>query len=89
MADLLLELFSEEIPARMQEQAAANLRRVVTERLTAAKLEFGDAKAYATPRRLCLVVRGLPTIQPDVTEERRGPRAEAGKRRRESGHWTT
>jgi len=77
MADLLLELFSEEIPARMQKQAAANLRRAVTERLAAAELQFADATAYATPRRLALVVRGLPTTQPDVSEERRGPRADA------------
>ena len=77
MAELLLELFSEEIPARMQGQAAADLRRLVSERLTQAGLAFGQAESFATPRRLALVIDGLPSAQPDVREERRGPRADA------------
>lgn len=74
MAELLLEIFSEEIPARMQARAADDLKRLVTEAMTAAGLTFDSAAAYATPRRLALTVDGLPLTQPDVTEERRGPR---------------
>ena len=77
MAELLLELFSEEIPARMQAPAADDLKRLVTKGLEAANLRFDDARAYAGPRRLTLVVDGLPDIQPDVTEEKRGPRTDA------------
>ena len=77
MAGLLLELFSEEIPARMQGRAAGDLKRLVTDGLKGAGLELARAEAYATPRRLTLVVDGLPTAQPDVREERRGPRADA------------
>ncbi len=74
MAELLLELASEEIPARMQARAAEDLKRLVTERLTAAKLDFAHAAAFATPRRLALVVKGLPKQQPDTAEERKGPK---------------
>ncbi len=74
MAELLLELFSEEIPARMQARAAEDLKRLVTEKLKTAGLAFTRADAYATPRRLALVVDGLPTSQPDVKEEKKGPR---------------
>lgn len=74
MAEFLLELFSEEIPARMQARAADDLKRLVTEKLKAAGLNFTRADAYATPRRLALVVDGLPTAQPDVKEEKKGPR---------------
>ena len=74
MAELLLELFSEEIPARMQARAAEDLKRLVTEKLKAAGLSFSRADAYATPRRLTLVIDGLPTAQPDVREEKKGPR---------------
>ncbi|MCW9034890.1 MAG: glycine--tRNA ligase subunit beta [Rhodospirillales bacterium] len=77
MAELLLELFSEEIPARMQLRAADDLKRLVTASLKKAGLEFSEANAYVTPRRLALVVDGLPKAQPDVSEERRGPRADA------------
>ena len=80
MAELLLELLSEEIPARMQDRAADDLKRLVCERLEKAGLGFESARAFATPRRLALVVDGLPTAQPDVTEERRGPRADAPER---------
>ena len=74
MPDLLLELFSEEIPARMQAKAAEDLRRMVTEKLVAEGLVYEGAKAFATPRRLALTVVGIPVRQPDLKEERRGPR---------------
>src|SRR5215467_8327559 len=74
MPDLLLELFSEEIPARMQAKAADDLRRMVTDRLVAEGLVYDGAKAFATPRRLALMVHGVPARQPDLKEERRGPR---------------
>src|SRR5215510_14754786 len=77
MPDLLLELLSEDIPARMQARAAEDLKRLVTEKLREAGLAFTAANAYATPRRLALVVDGLPLAQPDVTEEKRGPRVGA------------
>src|SRR5712672_4690227 len=74
MPDLLLELFSEEIPARMQAKAADDLRRMVTDRLVGEGLVYEGAKAFATPRRLALTVHGIPARQPDLKEERRGPR---------------
>jgi len=74
MPDLLLELFSEEIPARMQAKAADDLRRMVTDRLVAEGLVYEGAKAFATPRRLALTVHGIPARQSDLKEERRGPR---------------
>ncbi len=77
MAELLLELFSEEIPARMQARASDELKRLVTEKLKEAGLAFTRAGAFATPRRLALVVDGLPESQPDLREERRGPRVGA------------
>ena len=70
MAELLLELLSEEIPARMQARAADDLKRLVSDGLKAAGLEFKAACAFATPRRLALVVDGLPTARADA---RRGP----------------
>ncbi|WP_407176431.1 glycine--tRNA ligase subunit beta [Bradyrhizobium sp. STM 3562] len=77
MPDLLLELFSEEIPARMQAKAADDLRRMVTDRLVAEGLVYEGAKAFATPRRLALTVHGIPVRQPDLKDERRGPRLDA------------
>lgn len=77
MAELLLELFSEEIPARMQARASADLKKLVTDKLKAAGLAFDSANDYVTPRRLTLVIEGLPEKQPDVSEERRGPRVDA------------
>ncbi len=77
MPDLLLELFSEEIPARMQGQAAADLRRLVTDALVERGLTYEGAQAFATPRRLALHVAGLPARQPDTREERKGPRVGA------------
>jgi glycyl-tRNA synthetase beta chain len=77
MPELLLELFSEEIPARMQARAAADLKRLVCEKLKEQGLTFDRADAYATPRRLALVVDGLPEKQPDRTIEKKGPRVGA------------
>ncbi len=77
MSDLLLELFSEEIPARMQRRAAEDLRKLVTDALVERGLLYEGAKAYATPRRLALQVVGLPAKGQDVREERRGPRVGA------------
>ena len=77
MPDLLLELLSEEIPARMQAQAAKDLARLVTEKLTALDLPAKAAQAYVTPRRLTLFVEGLPERQPDRTVEVKGPRVGA------------
>jgi glycyl-tRNA synthetase beta chain len=77
MAELLLELLSEEIPARMQARAAEDLKRLVVEGLKTAGLSFDAARAFATPRRLALVVEGLPLAQPDISEEKRGPRVGA------------
>ena len=77
MAELLLELLSEEIPARMQARAAANLKRLVCDGLKEAGLEYDSAGAYVTPRRLTLVVDGLPSETPDISEERRGPATSA------------
>ncbi|OKO83178.1 glycyl-tRNA synthetase subunit beta [Bradyrhizobium sp. NAS80.1] len=74
MPDLLLELFSEEIPARMQAKAADDLRRMVTDKLVAEGLVYDGAKAFATPRRLALIVHGIPVRQPDLKTERRGPK---------------
>ena len=77
MPDLLLELFSEEIPARMQAQAAADLRKLVTDRLVDAGLVYDGAKAFVTPRRLALSVHGIPARQADLREEKKGPRVGA------------
>ena len=74
MPDLLLEFLSEEIPARMQARAADDLRRMVTERLVAAGLACEGAKSFVTPRRLALSVHGVPMRQPDIKEEKKGPR---------------
>ena len=77
MPDLLLELFSEEIPARMQARAAEDLRKAMTDRLVAAGLVYEGAKAFVTPRRLTLSVHGVPARQPDLREEKKGPRVGA------------
>jgi glycyl-tRNA synthetase beta chain len=77
MPDLLLEFFSEEIPARMQARAAEDLKKLVTDRLVAAGLTYDGAKAFATPRRLALTVAGIPVRQPDVKDERKGPKVGA------------
>ena len=77
MPDFLLELFSEEIPARMQAQAADDLRRLVTGALTEQGLSFEGAVSFATPRRLALHIAGLPERQQDRREVRKGPRVGA------------
>ncbi|RIK99599.1 MAG: glycine--tRNA ligase subunit beta [Proteobacteria bacterium] len=77
MPDLLLELFSEEIPARMQARAADDLRRLVADKLVAEGLVYEGIKAFATPRRLALTVHGIPARQPDLKDERKGPRVGA------------
>src|SRR5512135_3485369 len=77
MPDLLLEFFSEEIPARMQARAADDLRKLVTDRLVDAGLTYEGAKAFATPRRLALSVHGVPARSPDVKDERKGPKVGA------------
>ncbi|MDE1152122.1 MAG: glycine--tRNA ligase subunit beta [Micavibrio sp.] len=77
MAEFLLELFSEEIPARMQVKAADDLRDLLTKALTDKGLTFTKAEAHSTPRRITVVVDGLPEQQPDTTVEKRGPRVDA------------
>ncbi|MGC9954915.1 MAG: glycine--tRNA ligase subunit beta [Rhizomicrobium sp.] len=77
MPDLLLELFCEEIPARMQTQAAKDLERLVVGALSDRGLLFDGVKSFAGPRRLTLTVHGLPAKQPDVSEEKKGPRVNA------------
>ncbi|MCA3626979.1 MAG: glycine--tRNA ligase subunit beta [Methylobacterium sp.] len=77
MPDLLLELFSEEIPARMQRQAAEDLKKLVTNALVDRGLVYEGARAFATPRRLALTIAGLPSRQPDTREEKKGPRISA------------
>lgn len=77
MPDLLLELLTEEIPARMQMQAMEDLRHIAFQKLRASGFETSGIRSFVTPRRLTLVVEGLPSKQPDVVEERRGPRVDA------------
>ncbi len=77
MPDLLLELFSEEIPARMQRQAAEDLKRLVTNALVERNLLYEGAQSFVTPRRLTLHVVGLPAAQANSREERKGPRVGA------------
>ncbi|MDG4647660.1 glycine--tRNA ligase subunit beta [Roseibacterium sp. SDUM158017] len=77
MPDLLIELFSEEIPARMQAAAADDLRRLVTDGLVEAGLTYASAASWSTPRRLTLALEGLSGNSPTTTEERRGPRTDA------------
>ncbi len=77
MPDLLLELFSEEIPARMQAQASEDLKKLVTDALVEKGLTYEGAIALATPRRLALHIAGLPARQPDLKDERKGPRVGA------------
>jgi len=77
MPQLLIELFSEEIPARMQGGAARDLERMATERLKAAGLTFEALTTFAGPRRLTLVVEGLPAATPDREEEIKGPKTSA------------
>jgi glycyl-tRNA synthetase beta chain len=77
VADLLIELFSEEIPARMQARAADDLKKLMTDGMVEAGLTYASAAAFATPRRLCLTVEGLLDASPRTVEERKGPKADA------------
>lgn len=77
MPELLLELFSEEIPARMQKRAAEDLKKMVTDGLAEAGLFYEAAEAFATPRRLTLAIAGVPAGAEDSVEERRGPKVGA------------
>ncbi|RBO51387.1 glycine--tRNA ligase subunit beta [Rhodovulum sp. BSW8] len=77
MPDLLIELFSEEIPARMQAGAREALRQRVTDGLVEAGLSYAHARAWSTPRRLVLAIEGLSARSPDLKEERKGPRVDA------------
>lgn len=77
MPELLLELFSEEIPARMQRDAAENLKKIITNALVDRGITYEGAQSFATPRRLVLHIVGLPASQPDVREEKKGPRVGA------------
>src|SRR5690349_7639794 len=77
MPELLLELFSEEIPARFQRKAADDLRKAITNGLVEAGLVYEGAKAFVTPRRLALTVSGIPARSPDLREEKKGPRVGA------------
>ena len=77
MAELLLELFSEEIPARMQTRAREDLARLLGDALKGEGLQFKSIRTFATPRRLTAAVDGLPARSPDVKEERKGPRVDA------------
>lgn len=77
MAELLLELFSEEIPARMQVRAREDLARLLATKFAEAGLEHKEIRTYATPRRLVAVVEGLPSRSPDLREEKKGPRVDA------------
>ncbi len=77
MPDLLIELFSEEIPARMQGKASDDLKKLITDGLVEAGLTYASAAAFATPRRLALSVEGLLAESPNLREERKGPRTDA------------
>lgn len=77
MTDLLIELFSEEIPARMQIRAANDLKKLVTDGMVEAGLTYASAAAFSTPRRLTLTVEGMLDASPTTTEERKGPKADA------------
>ena len=77
MPDLLLEVLSEEIPARMQAADALAIRQQVHRQIEEARLTHERSKTFATPRRLALLVTGLPAVQPDITVERKGPRVDA------------
>jgi glycyl-tRNA synthetase beta chain len=77
MPELLIELFSEEIPARMQSRAADDLKRLMIDGMRARGLAAGEAMAFATPRRLAVVVNGVPAASPAQSEERKGPRVGA------------
>ena len=80
MTDLLIELFSEEIPARMQDRAANDLKKLVTDGIVEAGLTYASAAAFSTPRRLTLTVDGMLDSSPLTVEERKGPKADAAEK---------
>lgn len=77
MPDVLIELLSEEIPARMQARAAEDLKRLMTDGLVEAGLHYAHAAAFATPRRLAIAIEGLSAHSPTLSEERKGPKVDA------------
>src|SRR4051794_35456845 len=77
MGELLLELLSEEIPARMQSRAIADLTALIRDKLNAAEIPAANLRGYVTPRRLTVIADAIPERQPDQREERRGPRVGA------------
>ena len=77
MTDFLLELRSEEIPARMQDKACRDLQSLFEAEIAKSGLKAERIETYATPRRLALIARGLPLQTEAVSEERKGPRANA------------
>jgi glycyl-tRNA synthetase beta chain len=77
MAELLLELFSEEIPARMQSKASSDLKNALLAKLKNLDIKFEQADAYSTPRRLTIHIQGLPLNLPEVREEKKGPKVNA------------
>ncbi|WP_312361178.1 glycine--tRNA ligase subunit beta [Ensifer sp.] len=80
MPDLLIELRSEEIPARLQRKAAGDLKKLLTDALVEAGLTYEGAREYWTPRRLTLDIRGLNARSADVREDRKGPRTDANEK---------
>ena len=79
MSEFFLELFSEEIPARMQADAAEHIRKFITDALVKSELKFDEAVSFVTSRRLGLCVKGLPAAQADLVEERKGPAVTAAE----------
>ncbi|MEX5433688.1 glycine--tRNA ligase subunit beta, partial [Klebsiella michiganensis] len=77
MSQLLIEIFSEEIPARMQQGGARDLERIASDAFKKAGLTWDSLTTYGGPRRLTLVVEGLPTATPDLNEELKGPKTSA------------
>ena len=77
MPQVLIEFFSEEIPARMQERARQDLKSLFIKLLTEHRLSASSVETYVTPRRLVVVAEDVPTVQPSVVDERRGPRVDA------------
>src|SRR6056300_1157067 len=80
MPNLLIELYSEEIPARMQRRAAEDLKKLITNGMVDAGLTYSGAAAFSTPRRLTLAVDEVLSESPTVSEERKGPRVDAPER---------
>ena len=87
MPDLLLELRSEEIPARMQRKAAGDLRKLVTDGMVEAGLTYEGCQEYWTPRRLTLDIRGVTARSKDVREERKGPKVGSARDDKAGAAW--